>query len=432
MVKKTSRIPGFSKLTLEQRIQKVAEFADFSPEMLKALIVSPDTKLSERMMECSAGWFNLPLGFVPNVIVNGREYLVPYAIEEPSNISGPAKMASLVREGGSLEARYHGSIMAGQLQIINLPSMQTAREAVEQERDNLLKEINCQKNTINASGGGAKAIEAKPYFTAGGNFLVIQVEFDVLEGFGAGHITRSMEEIAPTVERLTKGEANLSILTNYAPKRLVDATLKLPIRLLKREREGEKTRTGEEVAQRMLLAYQFAAENPQRAVTYNKGIMNGVDALLTATGNDTRAQEAAAHSYAARDGKYRPLSRWKKEGDYLVQRLQMPVTLGTIGGIIKSHSQVEMVLRILGDPSTKELSELAAAMGALQGAAANYTLVTRGISNAHGGLNLYNLATSAGIPLEYLSGVVEEMRSLPRPSSHAARQIYEKFLAKNK
>ncbi len=427
----TSRIPGFAKKTIEERVAAAAKFANLTLEQIQQLITTPNQADAEKLLECSIGWLGIPLGIVPNVLVNDHEYLVPYAIEEPSNISGPAMIATLVRDGGSLNAHYAGSFMTGQVQLINVPDLHRAKLKIHDQRETLLNYLRvCEADSeINKAGGGPKKLEVKMYEENDEGFLVVNVEFDTKEGLGAGYITRNMQQLREQLEELSGGEANVEILSNDAPKRVVNTSISIPIALLKREKEGEKIRSGAEVADRIVQAYHFAKMDQQRAVTYNKGIMNGMDAVLTATGNDTRAQEAAAHSYAiaAGNNRYKPLSHWATDGNYLVGRMRIPITLGTVGGITKSHPQVQACLALLGNPKTAELSELVAAMGLMQNLAANYTLVTKGIPRAHGGLNLYNLMNTADIPPAYHQQVFKELQQSGKPSAHLAREIYERI-----
>ncbi len=439
----TSLIPGFWQLSLEERIEKIRQLTGTHVENLTTPI---KPALADNLMENVIGVYGLPLMIVPNVRVNEKDYLVPLVTEEASNASGPSKIFQLVRDGGWVTSTYTRSLMTGQIQIINIPSLEgyhgkisspPAGAIIHKSRE-LLDKINTlyAGSTVNKKGGGAlkMTVEDCVYgryedFPRVERSIIVEVLFDVQDAFGAGYITRNMEDLGPELEKITGGQASTAILSNDAPERIVHTTMRIPIKNLERQKKGEEpARTGEEVADRIIQSYLFARKRENRALTYNKGIMNGIDALLMATGNDFRAQEAAAHRHASRSGSYFPLSQWSILGEDLVGDMKIPITVGVEGGITDSHPQARAALELLGNPSIKEFSELVAAMGLAQNAAALYSLTTLGIAAAHGRKHLYSMMQTAGIPSDFYHPVFERLSKKRKPSPHDARAIYEQLL----
>ncbi|MFV1858299.1 MAG: hydroxymethylglutaryl-CoA reductase, degradative [Anaerolineales bacterium] len=387
-----SRIPNFYNMGLEERQSRLVEATG---QALDGLVSSKglDPFLADSMIENVVGIYGLPLGIATNFVINRREVLVPMAIEEPSVVAGASFMAKLVRESGGFVAEADPSHMIGQIQVLDLEDPQAAKTALLGAEAQLLAAADEAGPMIVAVGGGALAIEVKIFpESPAGPMLAFYLIYDTVDAMGANSVNTVLEGIAPLIEALTGGRAHLRILSNLADRRLAKATCSLtPDTLAFAEFKGEDVREG------VIEAWAFAAVDPYRAATHNKGIMNGVDAVVIATGNDWRAVEAGAHAYAAREGKYEPLSRWwVDESGALQGELELPLALGTIGGATGVHPGARDALALMGVEKAQELAEIVVSVGLAQNLAALRALATEGIQRGHMGLHARQLAMAAG------------------------------------
>jgi hydroxymethylglutaryl-CoA reductase len=387
-----SRIPNFYDMGLEER-QRVLALA--SGQSLDGLLGSEglDSSLADSMIENVVGLHSLPLGIATNFVVNGREVLVPMAIEEPSVVAGASYMAKLVRESGGFVAEADPSHMIGQIQVLDLEDLPKAQEALLQAETQLLKAADEAGPMMVAVGGGARAIEVKTFAESPvGPMLVFYLIYDTVDAMGANSVNTVLESLAPLIEVLTGGRTHLRILSNLADRRLARAACTIPSETL-----AFGDFTGEAVRDGVVEAWAFAAVDPYRAATHNKGIMNGVDAVVIATGNDWRAVEAGAHAYAARTGSYTSLSRWwvDEEGS-LNGELELPLALGTIGGATGVHPGARDALTLMGVERAQNLAEIVVSVGLAQNLAALRALATEGIQRGHMGLHARQLAIAAG------------------------------------
>ena len=342
---------------------------------------------ADRMIENAIGTFALPLGLALNFLVNGRDIVVPMAVEEPSVIAGASNAARLVRLGGGFTASADRPVMVGQIQLLDIPAgrLDEAAEAVLAGKPALLESLAGLHPTIEVLGGGALDLEVRALpETPAGPFLVVELQYDVRDAMGANAVNTACERLAPEIERLTGGRVHLRILSNLTDKRKARARCKVQGAAL-----AFKDYSGEEVAQGIVEAWAFAAVDPHRAATHNKGIMNGIDPVLIATGNDWRAVEAGAHAHAARSGRYTSLSTWKIEanGD-LSGELEMPLAVGIVGGATRVHPAARAALQLMGIQSAAELAEIAVSAGLASNLAALRALATEGIQRGH--MRLHN------------------------------------------
>ncbi len=402
----SSRLRGFYKLDVEQRVEIVAQWAGLTAEEREQLRHSLDVAQADKMIENVIGLHALPLGIAVNFQINGRDYLIPMAIEEPSVVAGASYAARLAREGGGFQAESDEPVMIGQIQVLDLADLEAARAAVLAERQRLLELANQTDPVVVRLGGGARDIEARiiPESPVG-PMLVIHLLYDCRDAMGANTVNTACETLAPVVEEITGGRVNLRILSNLADRRLARARCVIPPQALETDEFP-----GPLVVDRIVEAYALAAADPYRAATHNKGIMNGVDAVVIATGNDWRAVEAGAHTYAARDGRYRSLSVWEKDASgNLVGRLEMPLALGTVGGATRVHPTARLALRILGVKTARELAEVVVAVGLAQNLAAIRALATEGIQRGHMELHARQVAIAAGAVGDEIDWVTERM-----------------------
>jgi hydroxymethylglutaryl-CoA reductase len=343
------------------------------------------------MSENVVGTFALPLGIAVNFQINGQDRLVPMVIEEPSVVAAASNAARIVREGGGFIAQAAASQMVGQMQVLDLDDPYLARRRLMAERETLLVVANRQDPVLVGLGGGARDLEVRVLAdTLAGPMLVVHLIYDCRDAMGANAVNTAVEALAPLVEEIAGGKVLLRILSNLADRRLAWARAVIPVEAL--AAEGFE---GPEVAEGIVQAYALAEVDPYRAATHNKGIMNGIDAVLLATGNDWRAVEAGAHAYAARSGEYSSLSVWESDADgNLVGTLEMPLAVGIVGGATKAHPIARLALKILGVRSAQEL----VAVGLAQNLAALRALATEGIQRGHMQLHARSMAIAAGAP----------------------------------
>ena len=394
-IKSSSRRPGFYNLSLEERIQQLDPEKRLSPESLAALTGESALRLeqADHMIENVVGMHSLPLGIGLNFMVNGREVLVPMVVEEPSVVAGASFMAKLARKGGGFTASTTPPEMIGQMQVLDVEDLEAARIAILSEKTELLHEAGNIDPILAKLGGGPRGLEVRKIEDSPiGPFLVIHLIYDVRDAMGANAVNTACERLAPMVEEITGGRVHLRILSNLADRRLAKAACTIPLDALA---FGEFS--AEEVRDGIIEAWAFAAADPYRAATHNKGIMNGVDAVVLATGNDWRAIEAGAHAYAARDGHYTSLSTWYKDANgNLVGNLEMPMAVGIVGGATKVHPTARAALELMNVTSAAELAEIIVSVGLAQNLAAIRALATEGIQRGHMGLHARQVAIAAG------------------------------------
>jgi hydroxymethylglutaryl-CoA reductase len=389
----SARIPGFQNKSIAERRQNLAEFAALDAAEIGAFEHGGiDPALADRIIENVVGVYALPLGIATNFLINGRDFLVPMAVEEPSIVAGASFMARLVRESGGFTADADEPEMIGQIQILDVSDLAAAERALRAHAGELLAEAGAADPVLQAAGGGPRGIECRAVeHSPCGPFLVLHLIIDVRDAMGANAVNTACERAAPLAEQITGGRARLRILSNLADRRLARARCALPPDALAFEGwSGEQVRAG------VLEAYAFAAADPHRAATHNKGILNGVDAVVLATGNDWRAVEAGAHAFAARAGAYAPLSKWECDSaGRLAGFLEMPVAVGTVGGGTRVHPAARTALKILGAGSARELAGVIAAVGLAQNLAALRALATEGIQRGHMRLHARQTAAAA-------------------------------------
>jgi hydroxymethylglutaryl-CoA reductase len=404
----TSRLSGFYNLTLDERRTQLAEAAALSPDDLAAYASNGGltSESADHMIENVIGTHALPLGIALNFLVNGRDVLVPMAIEEPSVVAGASFMAKLARLGGGFTATATEPLMIGQLQVIQLANLDEARLRLLEHKTELLAEADSIDPVLKKFGGGARGLEIRIIESSPiGPFLVVHLIYDVRDAMGANAVNTACERLAPHLESITGGKVHLRILSNLADRRLARARCMNPLKEL-----AFDDFSGEEVRDGIIAAYAFAAADPYRAATHNKGIMNGVDAVVIATGNDWRAIEAGAHAYAARSGKYTSLSTWEKDKDgNLVGTLEMPMAVGIVGGATKVHPAAQAAIKLLGVKTAKELAEIIVSVGLAQNMAALRALATEGIQRGHMSLHARQVAIAAGATGDMIEKVAAQM-----------------------
>ncbi len=403
-----SRLPNFRALTPAQRLDHIASAAALTAEE-KALLAQPGAlpvARADGMIENVIGTFELPFGVAGNFQVNGRDVLVPMAVEEPSIVAAASFMAKLAREGGGFETSSTGPIMRAQVQVLGVTDPYGARIALLKHREEILSVANSRDKVLIGLGGGCRDIEVHVFpDTPRGAMVVMHLIVDVRDAMGANTVNTMAESVSPLVEKLTGGQVRLRILSNLADLRLARARVRLTPEVLK-----TRERSGEEIVEGVLDAYTFAAVDPYRAATHNKGIMNGIDPVIVATGNDWRAVEAGAHAWACRSGRYTSLTTWEKDtAGALVGTIEMPMPVGLVGGATKTHPLAQLSLKIMGVKTAQELGEVAVAVGLAQNLGALRALATEGIQRGHMALHARNIALVAGATGEEIDAVARQM-----------------------
>ncbi|MEM3737241.1 MAG: hydroxymethylglutaryl-CoA reductase, degradative [Candidatus Bathyarchaeia archaeon] len=415
-MEKTSQLPGFYKLSYERRLEIIKKFAELTEEETRLLSSTSPLKIevAERMIENLIGVMPVPLGVAVNFLINGKDYLIPMATEEPSVVAAASHAAKLARDGGGFLTDSTDPVMIGQIQVVDVKDPYGARVAVLKEKGKILSKANEQDPLLVSLGGGAKDLEARVIQTSSGPMVIAELLVDCKDAMGANVINTMAEAVAPIIEETTRGRALLRIVSNLATRRLARATVVIP----------KETLGGENVVDDIIAAYAFAAADQYRCATHNKGVMNGITAVVLATGNDTRAVEAGAHAYASRGGQYSPLTVWEKsvEGD-LVGSIELPVAVGLVGGATASNPIAKVAVKILGVKTARELGEVLAAVGLAQNLAALRALATEGIQEGHMKLHARNIAFAAGARGEMIDRVAERMISEHRIRLDRAKEI---------
>lgn len=420
---KSSEIPGFYKLSPKERLAIVKDQANLTDQEVALLEQTGALPLdvADHMVENVIGIFPEPLGIAPNFLINGINYLIPMATEEPSVIAAASYAAKMVREGGGFRTSSSAPVMIGQIQVVKLPDAEYAKNQILSRRLNILKKANDQDPVLNSFGGGAKDLGAKVIDTSMGQMLIVELFVDCRDAMGANAVNTMCEAAAPLIEEITGGKVYLRIISNLATRRLARATCTVP-----KEALG-----GEAVVDGIAYASAFAQADPFRAATHNKGALNGIIAVILATGNDHRAIEAGAHAFAAFHHPYTSLSTWKKnpKGD-LEGVIELPMAVGLIGGAVKTHPIAKIAMKILGVKSANEFAEVLAAVGLAQNLGALRALVSEGIQRGHMSLHARNIAVNAGAPAELVDAVAERMVNEKMVRVDRAKEIIEELTKK--
>jgi hydroxymethylglutaryl-CoA reductase len=426
----TSRFPGFYKLPMEERLEVLARQCRLTPAevaIMRAEGALP-RDIANRMIENAVATIELPLGIGLNFVINGRDYLVPMAIEEPSVVAAISFAAKLVREAGGFEAEADPSLMVGQVQVARYGDLQRARAALSGAREQILALANSFDPQLVRLGGGARDIEVRvlpaPEGPQGEPLLVLHLVVDVRDAMGANTINTMAEGVAPLVEQLTGGKVYLRILSNLCDRRLARASCRVPV-----EAMADFGMSGAAVCEGIVQASRFACADPYRAATHNKGVMNGIDALAIATGNDWRAIEAGVHAWACRNGRYQPLSSWSVEAGHLTGRIEVPLAVGIVGGPIRVHPTVQLAHKLLGVTCGPELATVMAAVGLAQNLAAIRALGSVGIQKGHMALHARCVAVTAGARGDWVEHVAEKMVAAGKVQLQTAQEIVAQLRA---
>jgi len=415
---KSSRISGFYKLPVEERLKIVKDFTELSGEEAESLLKGHlDIELADRMIENVVGMTELPMGIATNFKINGKDYLIPMAIEEPSVVAAASHAAKLAREGGGFFTSSTEPIMISQIQVVGLKDPYFAKMQVLEQKEELIRIANEQDPVLIKVGGGCRDIKARVIDSNMGPMLIIHLHVDVRDAMGANAVNSMAEALAPYIEDITGGKVYLRILSNLAIYRLARARA-----VWKKDVIGEDTVKG------ILYAYEFARVDPFRAATHNKGIMNGIDAVLLATSNDWRAVEAGAHAFAAMDGWYTSLTHYEEDDEgNLVGTIELPMAVGIIGGATSTHPKAKIARKILGIKTAREFAEILAAVGLAQNFAALRALATEGIQRGHMSLHARNIAVMAGAKGDEIDKVAEILVKEKKVRVDRAKEILEKL-----
>jgi hydroxymethylglutaryl-CoA reductase len=399
---KSSVISGFYKLSPKERLAIVKVFAGLTDEEVRLLedTGSLPIDVADHMVENVIGVFPEPLGVAVNFQVNGKDYLIPMATEEPSVIAAASYAAKMVRDDGGFHTSSTAPVMIGQIQVVGIKDAELAKKQVLAAKADILKKANDQDPVLNSFGGGAKDMDAKVIDTSLGQMLIVELYVDCRDAMGANAVNTMAEAAAPLIKQLTGGHVYLRIISNLATKRLAKAWCTVP----------KESLGGEAVVDGIAYASAFAAADPYRAATHNKGALNGIIAVILATGNDHRAIEAGAHAYAALKGPYTSISKWtkNKNGD-LEGSIELPMAVGLIGGAVKTHPIAKIAMKILNVKSANEFAEVLAAVGLAQNLGALRALANEGIQRGHMSLHARNIAVTAGAKDELVDLVAERM-----------------------
>ena len=417
---RNSSYSGFFKLPMEKRLSEVAEFASLTEEERGILSSadSLDADKADHMIENVIGKFALPMGVAINFTINGRDVIIPMVCEEPSVVAACSNAAKMARPSGGFKASSSGNVMIAQIQVMGVPTPSASKSMILEKKGEIIRICNEKDPVLVKMGGGVKDVEVRTIETVGGTMVIVHLLVDTGDAMGANAVNTMAEAVAPYIEEVTGGSVELRILSNLADHRLARARA-----VWKKEDIG-----GSEVVDKILNAYAFAEADPYRAATHNKGIMNGIVPVVIATGNDTRAIESGAHSYAARKGRYTSLTTWEKDenGD-LVGSIDMPMAVGLVGGATKIHPAAKTAVKILGIDTAAELGQIIACAGLANNMAAMKALATEGIQRGHMSLHARNLANTVGAKGEILEIIVKQMVREKKVRIEYAQELFEKY-----
>ena len=421
-MEKTSKISGFYKLPPQERLQKIKEYAGLSDDEVSFISATGALKYDQldRMVENVIGTIEVPVGVAVNFLINGKDYLIPMATEEPSVIAAASNAAKMARDSGGFTTSSTGPVMRGLIQVTDVKDPFGARFSVLTEKNKIIEMANAVDPVLVKFGGGCKDVEAYVKDTPHGPIVVVHLIVDCRDAMGANAVNTMAETVGPYLEKITGGKVYLRIISNLADKRLMRSKA-----VFSKESIG-----GEDVVDAVIKAYEFAVADPYRAATHNKGIMNGITAVTLATGNDTRAIEAGAHAYASITGTYLPLTRYEKNanGD-LVATIELPLAVGLVGGATASHPTAKANVKIIGVKTATELGEVMASVGLAQNFAAMKALATEGIQRGHMQLHSRNIAIQAGATGDMIDRVAEAMVKEKKVRADRAKELLEEFKA---
>jgi hydroxymethylglutaryl-CoA reductase len=415
-----SSIPKFFEKDRHERLEIIRKFSDLSKEDLDIIensIGGISFDKADKMIENAIGTFSLPLGIATNFRINEKDYLLPMVIEEPSVIAAASKGAKIARSHGGFTAKVPESFSIGQIQVVDV-DVKSAIPKINQSSKEILDLANSKSKTLPKLGKGAKEVNCKEISTDSGPMLIVELLIDTGDAMGANVTNTMCEAVAPLVEKITGGHVVLKILSNYATRRIVTASATFD-----KEQLG-----GEKIVENIILAYQFAANDEYRAVTHNKGIMNGTIAVANATGQDSRAIEASANAYAAKNGRYSSLTNWTKdENGNLVGKIELPLAVGIVGGIINVHPIAKLCIKILNVKTANELACIMASAGLAQNLSALRALASEGIQKGHMKLHARNLASAAGAKSEQVDKIVQKMVQENNISLNRAKELLDQI-----
>lgn len=419
---KQSSYSGFFKLSPEDRMKEVAEFCNLTAEE-QEILKDPDCldmEKADHMIENVIGRFALPLGVGLNFKINGKDYLIPMVSEEPSVIAAASNAAKIIRESGGFTTSNTGSVMIAQIQLTEVADPHSAKMIIEENKKKIKEICNEKDPTLVKFGGGMEDLDVRILDSIIGKMVIVHLKVNTLDAMGANAVNTMAEAVSPLLEELTGGKAFLRILSNLAIHRLARARVKI-----------KKETIGEDVVDKIITAYAFAEADPFRAVTHNKGIMNGIIPVVLATGNDTRAIESGAHAYASITGRYTSLTTWEKDKDgNLVGTIELPMAVGLVGGATKIHPTARVAVKMLGVKTAAELGEIIASVGLANNFAAIKALATEGIQRGHMSLHARNLATVAGAKGEVLEKIVAQMVKEKNVRLEYAQELMKKYEGK--
>lgn len=416
--RRSSQVSGFYKKSIEERIEFVKNFSNLTDEETKIFSSVLDLETADRMIENVLGTFELPLGIAVNFYINGKDYLIPMTTEESSVVAAASNAAKIARMHGGFTTECSQPLMIGQMQLLKMDDVVGAAQKIMDHKKELLNLANAQDKVLVEFGGGAKDLEVRILDSPLGKMIVTHLIVDVRDAMGANAVNTMCEALAPMLEEITDGKVRLKILSNLADKRIVKAKA-----IFDKEKIG-----GEQVVDAFLESYTLAAIDPYRAATHNKGIMNGIDSLIIATGNDFRAIEAGAHAYAARNGQYTSLTSYcKDKNGNLVGEIELPLAVGIVGGAGNIHPKARLCKKILGIKTAQELAEIVASLGLAQNFAAVFALSTVGIQKGHMSLHAKNIAVMAGATGDQIDKVAEQIVKEKKIKLDRAKEILEEL-----
>jgi hydroxymethylglutaryl-CoA reductase len=431
-----SRISGFYRLSLLERRRQVGQRATLSEDagaVWDSGGLAPIT--ADKIVENVLGVYALPFGVVLNVLLNGRDYLAPVVVEEPSVIAAASNAARMIRDGGGFHAELDDELMTAQVQLFDVPDAAEAQAVILAQTPRLLVLAANAVPTLVRRGGGPRHLEVR---ALGAGLLVVHVHIDCLNAMGANLVNTVAEALGPSLAELSRGKLGLRILTNLCDRRKVRVSARVNAAALPSGGASKSSNSsdemtpgvnGSDIIDAIVQASRFAEADPYRAATHNKGVMNGIDSVVIATGNDYRAVEAGAHAYAARSGCYRPLATWWREGEQLVGCLELPLALGIVGGTLRVHPAARLALEMTSVRSAGELAQLAAAVGLASNLAALRALATEGIQRGHMALHARSVASAAGAVGDEVESIAAHITAQRNPSLHAAKHALENLRA---
>ena len=429
----SSRVPGFYKWSIDQRMQWLQDSFRLSSEQVKGLRQDHlqshtdqhqllSIERADKMVENCVGLFSLPVGLGLNFSINHKDYVIPMVVEEPSVIAAVSHIARLARNSGGFVANSDASIMIAQIQLVECPNLPQAAHALEAAHDQLVQIADQIHPNLRARGGGVQGFDVR-VFDGDYPMLVLHCRVDCIDAMGANAVNTIAEGIAPEIERITGGKVYLRILSNLADQRLARAQVKIAESDLNLYRNNELIMTGAEVAQGVIYAYQFADIDPYRAATHNKGIMNGIDAVVIATGNDWRGVEAGAHAYAAQSGRYRSLTKFWRDDGYLFGSIELPMAVATVGGSTQVHPTVKTLRQVLNVDGAQELAQVCAAVGLAQNLGALKALATEGIQRGHMSLHSRSVALAVGAEAHEVDRLAQALIDLGQVKADVASDL---------